>query len=288
MHSSCILRRLRSSITERACERHFPLLWVALWLIEVNSFSLFFGTFDAIVLMASIYILFPKEHPELVDAAMQHFQWSVERFEAMSERNQLAKAALSVLNAILIRLRRSLVAANVDFGESGVGMNGWSGSTGKSINDTPVTASTEAFTPQQYDRASAANSTSATPGTTTSSGYVGSSAGEVYADSNGVEGLISPVVSNQQQQQPQQDFDWSIPPDFDWSTIQPILATSDLVYNDLLANAATTRAIAANAAAGVAGDVSAPGAAQVQQAWQFEGEFGNDTVWNLFNQYPPN
>ncbi|KAL2020765.1 hypothetical protein VTK56DRAFT_7963 [Thermocarpiscus australiensis] len=73
-----------------------------------KTFSLFFGTFDAIVLMASIYILFPKEHPDLVQDALKHFQWAVERFKAMSSRNALAKAALGVLHAIYVRLKRSL------------------------------------------------------------------------------------------------------------------------------------------------------------------------------------
>jgi hypothetical protein len=58
--------------------------------------------------MASIYILFPREHPELVQSALQHFQWAVERFQAMSERNSLTKAALGVLHAVYLRLKKSL------------------------------------------------------------------------------------------------------------------------------------------------------------------------------------
>ncbi|KAJ4306692.1 hypothetical protein N0V88_000056 [Collariella sp. IMI 366227] len=73
-----------------------------------KTFCLFFGTFDAIVLMASIYILFPKEHPELLSSALQHFQWAVERFHAMAGRNSLAKSAIGVLGALSLRLKKSL------------------------------------------------------------------------------------------------------------------------------------------------------------------------------------
>ncbi|KAF3361109.1 PHO85 cyclin-6 [Verticillium dahliae VDG1] len=44
-----------------------------------RNFLLFFGSFDAVVLMASIYILFPKENMELASTALQQFQWTQER-----------------------------------------------------------------------------------------------------------------------------------------------------------------------------------------------------------------
>ncbi|KAJ3555855.1 hypothetical protein NPX13_g10268 [Xylaria arbuscula] len=67
--------------------------FAALTTSQHRTYSLFFGTFDAVVMVASIYILFPKEHLEMLDQARQHFQWAVDRFEKMAERNHLARSA---------------------------------------------------------------------------------------------------------------------------------------------------------------------------------------------------
>ncbi|KAH7116503.1 hypothetical protein B0J13DRAFT_514426 [Dactylonectria estremocensis] len=74
---------------------------------QYKTFFLFFGTFDAIVLIASIYTFFPKDHPKMVAEAVQHFQWSTERFEAISDRNGLAKAAVVTLHTLFERLKRT-------------------------------------------------------------------------------------------------------------------------------------------------------------------------------------
>ncbi|KAH7155022.1 hypothetical protein B0J13DRAFT_215231 [Dactylonectria estremocensis] len=73
-----------------------------------RNYLLFFGSFDAIVLIASVYILFPHEHPELTGSVSQHFQWTIERFSAMQERNPLAKAAQGVLRAIVARFKKAI------------------------------------------------------------------------------------------------------------------------------------------------------------------------------------
>ncbi|KAF7541228.1 hypothetical protein G7Z17_g11993 [Cylindrodendrum hubeiense] len=73
-----------------------------------RNYMLFFGSFDAIVLIASVYILFPHEHPEFTGSVLQHFQWTIERFSAMQERNPLAKAAQGVLRAIVTRFKKAI------------------------------------------------------------------------------------------------------------------------------------------------------------------------------------
>ncbi|KAI5466953.1 hypothetical protein BGZ63DRAFT_346626 [Mariannaea sp. PMI_226] len=73
-----------------------------------RNYLLFFGSFDAIVLIASVYILFPYEHTELTGSVLQHFQWTVERFQAIQERNPLAKSAQGVLRAIVARFRKAI------------------------------------------------------------------------------------------------------------------------------------------------------------------------------------
>ncbi len=66
----------------------------------INSFVLFYGAFDAVILVSSIYIFFPQEHPELPHISAQHLQWAIERFATMQSRNPLAKSADIVLRAV--------------------------------------------------------------------------------------------------------------------------------------------------------------------------------------------
>ncbi|KAL7911547.1 fungal-specific transcription factor domain-containing protein [Trichoderma velutinum] len=73
-----------------------------------KTFLLFFGTFDAVVLIASIYIFFPEDHLDKAAQAMQHFQWSTERFETMSSQSALAKAAAVTLRTFSARLKQTL------------------------------------------------------------------------------------------------------------------------------------------------------------------------------------
>jgi hypothetical protein len=73
-----------------------------------QSFMNFFGSFDAIVLITSIYIVFPYEHPELKGVALQHFHATVERFSAMQQRNPLARSAQGVLKAILVKFTKAI------------------------------------------------------------------------------------------------------------------------------------------------------------------------------------
>ncbi|KAM0187813.1 hypothetical protein ACHAPA_010372 [Fusarium lateritium] len=76
-----------------------------------RNFMLFFASFDAIVLLASVYILFPREHEEFTDKTIEHFQWTIERFSAIQERNPLAKSAQGVLRAIVARFKRAMAKA---------------------------------------------------------------------------------------------------------------------------------------------------------------------------------
>ncbi|KAM7217174.1 hypothetical protein V8F06_007465 [Rhypophila decipiens] len=76
-----------------------------------KMFTLFFGTFDAIVIVAAVFILFSGEFGpggEYVDGAVRQFGWAVERFRAMSGRNELARAALGVLKVLGVRFVRAL------------------------------------------------------------------------------------------------------------------------------------------------------------------------------------
>ncbi|KHE79619.1 hypothetical protein GE21DRAFT_1243950 [Neurospora crassa] len=103
----------------RAQRTHFEILRREM---RQNTFTLFFGTFDAIVLMGAVYILFPKEKEtgEMVGEVVQQFKWAEERFEEMKERNNpLARQARGVVRGVGERLGR---AVGVDLGQKGVGV----------------------------------------------------------------------------------------------------------------------------------------------------------------------
>ncbi|KAK4155044.1 OMPdecase-domain-containing protein [Chaetomidium leptoderma] len=236
-------------------------------------FSLFFGTFDAIVLMASIYILFPKEHPDLVHNALQHFHWAVERFEAMSGRNPLAKAALGVLRAICLRLKKSLGLSSQALQQmlaSGTTPSSTSPASGRSTGPSPsTTAATTSFNPSP----STTGSSGITGGTLSSTTATGGGGGD---DSGGSGG----------------PFDWNPPSDFDWASLQTIYATSDLVYHDLVG----TGLPRVDCGGGGGGSGSGLGGGRSQGQGQghgqghghsFGGDFGDDSVWSLLNQYVP-
>jgi hypothetical protein len=237
-------------------------------------------------LVSSIYILFPKEHPELVANAMQHFRWAVERFEAMSERNALARSALGVLRAIRIRLEKSLAKAGHDPSASPDEEDGLVGARPQvGFTGSETTASPSLHSAPSLRSSSSFAGPSSTPGSVV----------DLLSAPLAPPSLYEPP--QQPQQQPDAGFDlWSPPADFDWASIQPIFATGDLIYNDL-AGASGLRAwddlsgvsgglTTAHDSRNNAGNGASDGTpVATDQPWQFEGDFGNDSVWNLLNQF---
>lgn len=262
---------------------------------QYKTFSLFFGTFDAIVMMASIYILFPREHPELLNNALNHFQWGVERFEAMADRNRLAAAALGVLNAIYIRLKkaigygfflnracpRSFTCPLEDCPRSdGQGVNNDSSGQASSASDT--SPSTEQHHPSI---ASTTGSSAIQPSESGSSANTATtSIGTGLTPGNDI--FATP--------------DWTFPTDFDFSSLPPMYPMGDVAYNDLTgiredgfvpgAGVPSQWPSAADTAVdpGMIGNgIGTTTGSQEDVGYNFGGEFGNDTIWNLLNQFPP-
>ncbi|KAK3344690.1 hypothetical protein B0H65DRAFT_572953 [Neurospora tetraspora] len=119
----------------RAQRTHFEMLRKEM---RQKTFALFFGTFDAIVLMGAVYILFPREQgtKRLVGEVMQQFKWAEERFEEMRERNPLARQARGVVRGVGERLGR---AVGVELG--GGGKEGCLASGGaEGVGKTPAVA----------------------------------------------------------------------------------------------------------------------------------------------------
>ena len=309
-------------------------------------FSLFFGTFDAIVLMATIYVLFPKEHPEMVQDAIQHFQWAVERFEAMSGRNSLAKAALGVLQAIYIRLKKSLgmtYCVNGSNCKAGSGRDSGSGSgpnkaganammtpPGSNATNTPASSRSQPGSPTTTPTAQRHHQQTMMPQAQRQRQQQQQQQQQSFDGGSSIPSGLNPAMAsgNTSDMFPLGSasgpggggvLDWPVPDNFDWSSIQPIYAMGDIAYNELIT---TQQQGGGGGGAGVGsgagewgvgdgkgwapdggdglgcnpGAEMGPGGAEQQQQqqqqqqptpWQFNGDFGNDSVWNLLNQYVP-
>ncbi|KAI0019814.1 Orotidine 5'-phosphate decarboxylase [Xylariomycetidae sp. FL0641] len=284
-----------------------------------RTFALFFGTFDAIVMLASIYILFPREHPELLTPTRQHFQWAVERFEKMAWRNRLAHAALGVLHAIWIRFKKAVGGGGVKNGTAAASESAApDAKAGKP--DARSQDVTGYASPHRPSVASGTATATATGTSRTDNGHPtplsdfhtpadgGGAEGTTGGDGDGngnnnffaATGTTATTTAAEQEQQQQQQ-QWSLPPDFDFASIMPMYPIGDVAYNDLTGVTMTAGA-SPNAAAWPGGPVEAAAAvsgfdlpvqpasaaaAAAGQDWQFGGEFGSDTIWNLLNQFPP-
>lgn len=289
--------------------------------------------------MASIYILFPHEHLDLKPHALQHFQWAVERFQAMSDRNPLAKAALGVLHAIYLRLKKSLgissqgARALPSSSTTSPASGNISGSTSTSANstapslwDTPSTATIGDFSPPPQQ--SQSHPTPPQPHQTDANlnpNLHGNLNGNLNLNLN-----LDPSLFPSPNPNPAADItdlDWTqpIPSNFDWASLQPIYATSDLFYHDLVGvGAAHTHGGGGGGDGGLGwdqsfgqsqgqgqghyknmsaigglmsgntGGVGAGGmdtalgvCAETGEVCHFAGDFADDSVWSLFNQFAP-
>ncbi|KAI3320613.1 hypothetical protein HD806DRAFT_547166 [Xylariaceae sp. AK1471] len=263
--------------------------FAALNTAQHRTYSLFFGTFDAVVMVASIYILFPKEHPELLDQARQHFQWAVDRFEKMAERNHLARSALGVLQAIWIRFKKAVGHGFLSCHCSETAKAETEAATRWLASQSEVhRASHDASATSAHSHSS---STQPTPNTELTAPPSSGGTPNIPADS----ALLGP--------------EWSLPTDFDFGAIMPMYPMGDIAYNDLTgvlgatpggggggvpstastttwagAESSSPAHTAATAGFGMPGLHTLPMAQEFP--WQFGGEFGSDTIWNVLNQFP--
>ncbi|KAI1412386.1 hypothetical protein F5Y13DRAFT_163483 [Hypoxylon sp. FL1857] len=245
-----------------------------------KTFTLFFGTFDAVIMIASIYILFPREHAELLPTVRQHFEWAIERFETMAIRNRLAKAALGVLHAIYIRFKK---AVGFGFTTKSASEMGGSSMSGCGLNGS----SSDMQTPNSLSEpTSQSQSNPSTVPTTTTERGGSVSSGTGLTPASGVDNNMFASA------------DWTFPTDFDFSSIMPMYPLGDIAYNDLTAipggdGPSTTwpETFPGTGTTGVGSGLSTniPTSSVGEEqpaAWQFGGEFGNDTLWNILNQFP--
>lgn len=243
--------------------------------IHYKMFSLVLNTFDAIILVAAIYILHPHENKEDLDDTLQHFDWAMERFQVISSRNAMANAALSVLKAISLRLKKALSRAKSTEITS-TPYNDQSSST-----TTPDSVVQPYPTPHSHPSISSASTTSSTNVNNNSSQYT------LPTISNLTE--ATPVTAGLN---PSWDaFTGPVSmPNYDFSNMAPLQPMHDLLFNDLGTvdsgiDLNNTGYDLQNRSSAWLGGAAAQGTNG--QQWQFEGDFGNDSFWEFMNSYNP-
>jgi hypothetical protein len=244
-------------------------------------FNIVLSTFDAVVLVSAIFILHPTENLHYLSDAMQHFEWTRERFELISSRNQLAKTALGVLQAVHVRLQKALErhSIQIPLTASQVGNTQAALPRLPSLESPASNSSSSGFvsTPDVPESLRSSMSTTSFHSSSMSSmGMSDYSTNPANAVSNPI-GVIPPLAPS--------DSDWTTLPagftpefsqNFDYSGMAPLQPMHDLLYNDLVGMTDDSApAVAANAQ--TLYDSGAP--------WQFDGEFKDDSFWNFMNQY---
>jgi hypothetical protein len=221
---------------------------------------LFYGSFDAVTLLASIYILFPYENAEFREIAIQHCHWTVERFAAMKDMNPLAKSALGVLRAVVARLVKA------------VG------------NCAPSSSVSPPVDLRHNSNTTTPTSTSKTFGSTpTSSVGIGSVEGSFKGPSDSVSS--GPAIPSTAEDSTagipsMMPGGWGMPQDGNgYTSMAPFFAMGDLIYKDLTVDQID------NAPPQTDSDPLLLGGDSFM--WQFEGGFGEDTVWQFLNQHQP-
>lgn len=250
-------------------------LFNLLGMTHYKNFHLVLNTFDAIVLVAAIYILHPKENPEYLELTLQHFQWGMDRFEVMGPRNGMANAALGVLKAICVRLKKALNRPpKSDHVISGTNTPLLLKAETPSYISPPISTSSHPSISNSSTTSTSTNQSAATPQYT------------LPTISNMTEAL--PTSQPLPVQPMPSDWDaFALPPNFDFSSMAPLQPMHDLVYNELggTMDGGLDMSGVNMATSGWNGNGGALQAPNGNGQWQFEGDFGNDSFWGFMNAY---
>jgi hypothetical protein len=242
-------------------------------------YSLVLHTFDAIVLVAAIYILHPYENPDDLEDALQHFEWAMERFQAMSSRNGQAKVALGVLKAIYVRLKKALNQPKPSpLSKPLPPSSATSASTPPIPTLDPPESYNQFATSSTHPSISSASPTSTHQSISTSTGSSSTNTSTSYT---------LPTISNLTEAIPNTPWEPApYPPisSINFSNITPLQPMHDLLYNDLGTldvglDTATLDPGLWNGEVGVGQGIGGQ--------LQFEGDFGNDSFWGFMNSYNP-
>jgi hypothetical protein len=249
---------------------------------QYKMFSLVINTFDAIVMVAAVYIMHPNENKDLLDTALQHFDWSIQRFQMLGGRNSMAKAGLGVLKAIHARLKKVL-----SFGRTNYCVPAAAQMTSRrtSTNPTP-SASSDVSPPVPTPGTFSARSGSSQRNITSSQPPTPNGYSLSPAVSSAPQ-YTQPTISNLTSPTPPPDPAWerfpgsiTNPPSFDFSSMAPLQPVHDLIYNDL-----STIADPDVLDPQLRGVDTADTSIVDTSAWQFEGDFADDSFWGFMNCY---
>ncbi|KAL7944454.1 hypothetical protein V8C42DRAFT_89009 [Trichoderma barbatum] len=227
-----------------------------------RNWHLFYGSFDAVTLIATIYILFPFENAEYREIALQHCHWTVERFATMKDMNPLAKSAIGVIRAVVSRLVKAI---------------------GKCAPPSSVGASVDLLRNASETPLSTGRTVGSTPASSIGRGSIGKSSveGSLKVSSEPVmSAATAPSIAEEESSSysTMMPGGWEMPQDGNgFPGLAPFFAMGDLIYKDLTVDQDDDVALQTDAEM-LGGD---------SFMWQFEGGFGQDTVWQFFNQHQP-
>lgn len=261
-------------------------------------FSLVLNTFDAIVLIAAIYILHPTENSAHVEDALQHFQWGMDRFEKMGGRNPLASAALNILRAICVRLQKALnrpvcaPRAETDMStvDPQLQVEALAAASTPTLpppaspgHASPMAASSHSLL-VSGSSAPASTLPTLSPATTQYTLPTISNLTEPPSAPPPVPPPLLPAAAVSRPHQPPWDT-FSTPPSFDFSSMAPLQPMHDLVFNNLGGTVDGGGGGGLDMAA--VGGLPMPGNPSWDdpQQWQFAGDFGSDSFWGFMNHY---
>lgn len=257
----------------RAQRKIFDLIAVK----DYKLFSLVLNSFDAIVLVAAIHILHPCDNRDDLDDTFKHFEWAMVRFEMMSERNSMARAALGVLKAIHMRLKKA-VGQNKPVHKT---VTPASRPTPPSTTNMslPAPPPPDPYPTQYSDQRQLASHSSVLPSPSTTS-ISSTSQYEKPTISNHSGSAPPPVASEWEAF----SGNMSIPQNFDLSSMAPLQPMHDLLYRDL-STIGDPQVIDPQLTGFGSADVSMLDG--TSGGWQFEGDFGDDSFWGFMNTYNP-
>ena len=261
---------------------------------QYKMFSLVINTFDAVVVVAAIYIMHPKENRDLLSTALQHFEWGMQRFQLLGGRNSMATAALGVLKAIHARLKKALSSGRSPYCPPSTAQLPLRHS---SDQPTPSSSSDTSVPVAFSSRSGSSQRTISISQPSTPNGYGPSSAITAAPQ------YTQPTISNLTSPTPPPDPAWerfsgmgissgstpstaAIPianasavPSYEFSSMAPLQPVHDLIYNDL-----TTIGDPQFIDPQLRGlDSADPG--DDTGTWQFDGAFADDSFWGFMNCY---
>lgn len=115
LHRSYILNQstsrteaLRAAIKLLTCQQ---MIYQGTGMDSWKNFLLFFGSFDALILISMVYTLFPRENARLYEEAKPQFDWTMKRYKAMQGVNPLATPAISAVESCFTRMKKTVMSS---------------------------------------------------------------------------------------------------------------------------------------------------------------------------------